>query len=367
MFLSPEELVAHRDAVAGQSEPQEALRTQEENALTEEILAPSGSTESASKIKEDDGAQPSDVHEESRDIVSTAALSVIGATAEQRESAELVSKMSEWLGSGSIDEELASDVGDEERSESSEEEAVQSGNSASKTPDVPRLVVPGLLGSVLEKFGQNKNSPQKSSEPIVPGLLGAVLEKIGKGETAQLKPVKKATSKGIEKSRNVKNRKKLKVAKKAATPQAIPSLARKSLAGAVVKVAKTSKPRKLPKKAVVSQLNTASGNLARFPQISAASALLDLQKLRTAGTWVRCSLQHCGKWRKLQEKDPSQVRSLVCFVNRNSHGFSRQGAVKVGMQKESRCRLQPVLSARTKVVTRPGVGAQQVLRIASYF
>ena len=337
MFLSPEEPVAPRAAEAGQTEPQEALQTQEENAPTKEILAPSGSTESVSKVKEDGGAQPSDVHEESRDIVSMVASTVIGATAEQRESAELVSKMSEWLGSGSIDEELTSNVGDEGRSESSEEEAVQSGNSVSKTPDVPRLVVPGLLGSVLEKFGQNKTSPQKSSEPIVPGLLGAVLEKIGKGETAQLKPkpVKKVASKVIEKSRNGKDMKKPKVAKKAATPQAFPSLARKSLAGAVVKVAKKrSKPRKLPKKAVVSQLNAASGN-ARFPQISAASALLDLQKLRTAGTWVRCSLQHCGKWRKLQEKDPSQVRSLVCFVNRNSHGFSRQGGVKVGMQKES--------------------------------
>jgi len=92
--------------------------------------------------------------------------------------------------------------------------------------------------------------------------------------------------------------KKLKVAEKAATPQAFPSLVRKSLAGAVVKVAKRSKPRKLPKKAVVTQINAN----ARFPQISAASALLDLQKLRTAGTWVRCRLQHCGKWRKLQEK-----------------------------------------------------------------
>ena len=339
MFLSPEEPVAPRAAEAGQTEPQEALQTQEENAPTEEILAPSGSTESASKVKEDGGAQPSDVHEESRDIVSTAASTVIDATTEQGESANLVPKISEWLGSGSIDVDLASDVGDdnEGRSESSEEEVVQSGNSMSKTPDVPRLVVPGLLGSVLEKFGQNKTSPQKSSEPIVPGLLGAVLEKIGKGETAQLKPkpVKKVASKVIEKSRNGKDMKKPKVAKKAATPQAFPSLARKSLAGAVVKVAKKrSKPRKLPKKAVVSQLNAASGN-ARFSQISAASALLDLQKLRTAGTWVRCSLQHCGKWRKLQEKDPSQVRSLVCFVNRNSHGFSRQGVVKVGMQKES--------------------------------
>ena len=153
--------------------------------------------------------------------------------------------------------------------------------------------------------------------------------------------------------------KKLKVAKKSATPQAFPSLVRKSLAVAVVKVAKRSKPRKLPKKAVVTQINAN----ARFPQISAASALLDLHKLRTAGTWVRCRLQHCGKWRKLQEKDPSQVRShMVCFVYHNYYDSLCQGVVKVGMQKESGCRLQPVLYARTKVVTWPGVGAKQVLR-----
>ena len=245
-------------------------------------------TEPASKDKED--------------VVSTAASTVEGATTEQSECAKIVSKKS-----SSIDEKLENDVGDEGRSESSDEEMVQSGDPASKTPDVPRLVVPGLLGSVLEKFGQNKTSPLKSSEPMVQGLLGAVLEKIGKGETSKPKPVKKATSKGIEKSRNGKDMKKPKVAKKTATPKAFPSLARKSLAGPG-KVAKRSKQRKLPKKAVVSQLNAARGNTG-FSRISAASALLDLQKLRTAGTWVRCSLQHCGKWRKLQEKDPSQVRS----------------------------------------------------------
>ena len=124
-------------------------------------------------------------HKESRDIVSTAASTVIGATTEQRESAQLASKISEWLGSGSMDEELASDMGDEERSKNSEEGVVLGGNSVSKTPDVPRLVVPGLLGSVLEKIGLNKTSPQKSSESIGPGHLRAVLEKIGKGETAQ--------------------------------------------------------------------------------------------------------------------------------------------------------------------------------------
>merc|ERR1712013_314476 len=163
---------------------------------------------------------------ERRDIVSTTASTVVGATTEQSECAEMVSKKS-----SSNDEELENDVGDEGRSESSDEEVVQSGDPSTKTPDVPRLVVPGLLGSVLEKFGQNKTSPLKSSEPMVQGLLGAVLEKIGKGETSQVKPVKKAISKGIEKSRNGKDMKKPKVAKKTATPKAFPSLARKSLAG----------------------------------------------------------------------------------------------------------------------------------------
>ena len=315
--MSPEEPVATSVAVAGLSELQEAPQTQEETASTVEIFASSGLTEPASKDKEDGGVKPGDGHKERRDIVSTAASTFVGATSEQSECAKVVSKKS-----SSNDEELENDMGDEGRSESSDEEVVQSGDPASKTPDVPRLVVPGLLGSVLEKIGQSKTSPLKTSEPMVQGLLGAVLEKIGKGETPRLKPVKKPTSKGIEKSRNGNDVKKPNVAKKTATPKAFPSLARKSLAGAG-KVAKRPKKRKLPKKAVVSQLNAARGN-AGFSQISAASALLDLQKLRTAGTWVRCSLQHCGKWRKLQEKDPSQVRShMICFVNRNYYGFLR--------------------------------------------
>ena len=111
-------------------------------------------------------------------------------------------------------------MGDEGRSESSEEDVVES-------PDVPRLVVPGLLESVLEKFGQNKTFPQKSSESVV----------------------KKATSK----SRNRKDMKKLKVAAETVTPKAFPTLARKTSAGAG-KVAKNSKKRKLSQKAVVSML-----------------------------------------------------------------------------------------------------------------
>ena len=111
-------------------------------------------------------------------------------------------------------------MGDEGRSESSEEEVVES-------PDVPRLVVPGLLESVLEKFGQKKTFPRKSSESVV----------------------KKATSK----SRNRKDMKKLKVAAETVTPKAFPTLARKTSAGAG-KVAKNSKKRKLSQKAVVSML-----------------------------------------------------------------------------------------------------------------
>ena len=111
-------------------------------------------------------------------------------------------------------------MGDEGRSESSEEEVVES-------PDVPRLVVPGLLESVLEKFGQKKTFPRKSSESVV----------------------KKATSK----SRNRKDMKKLKVAAETVTPKAFPTLTRKTSAGAG-KVAKNSKKRKLSQRAVVSML-----------------------------------------------------------------------------------------------------------------
>merc|ERR1719397_2286575 len=65
--------------------------------------------------------------------------------------------------------------------------------SALKTPDVPRLVVPGLLGAVLQKFGQKHD--QLSSKP------------------------QKVTAPVYEKS--------MKNAKKSATPKKFPKLARK--------------------------------------------------------------------------------------------------------------------------------------------
>ena len=62
IFLSPEEPVATSAAAAGPSEPQEAPQTQEENASTVDIFAPSGLTEPASKDKEDGGVKPGDGH-----------------------------------------------------------------------------------------------------------------------------------------------------------------------------------------------------------------------------------------------------------------------------------------------------------------
>ena len=40
---------------------------------------------------------------------------------------------------------------------------------------------------------------------------------------------------------------------------------------------------------------------------TARAALLALQELRTAATWVQCGLQDCGRWRLLEEQDPAAV------------------------------------------------------------
>ena len=62
--MSPEEPVATSVAVAGLSELQEAPQTQEENASTVDIFAPSGLTEPASKDKENGVVKPGDGHKE---------------------------------------------------------------------------------------------------------------------------------------------------------------------------------------------------------------------------------------------------------------------------------------------------------------
>merc|ERR1719180_348559 len=96
--------------------------------------------------------------------------------------------------------ESSKDVYDEEGSITSHEEGSESSDlnrtvtSALKTPDVPRLVVPGLLGAVLQKFGQKPD--QLSSKP------------------------KKVTAPVHEMSMN-----KVKAAKKSATPKKFPKLA----------------------------------------------------------------------------------------------------------------------------------------------
>merc|ERR1719180_718550 len=131
--------------------------------------------------------------------------------------------------------ESSKDVYDEDGSVTSDEEGSVSSDlnrsvtSALKTPDVPRLVVPGLLGAVLQKFGQK---PDKlSSYP------------------------KKVTAPVHEKSV-----KKGKIAKKSATPKKFPKLARISStsAGKVVKwrahnTGKSSKQKTAPKKSLASR------------------------------------------------------------------------------------------------------------------
>jgi len=203
------------DQIGGSSGEQSSiLRNVSDNNLSQSSRKLSQSQKSSQP-----SSQPSSIKVLATQAVSSR-LFALAAADSQVDEFTTVSKKSEWVNSISIDDELESDVGDEGRSESSEEEVVES-------PDIPRLVVPGLLESVLEKFGQNKTFPQKSSESVV----------------------KKATSK----SRNRKDMKKLKVAAETVTPKAFPTLARKTSAGAG-KDAKNSKKRKLSQKAVVSML-----------------------------------------------------------------------------------------------------------------
>jgi len=205
------------DQIGGSSgEQSSTLRNVSDNNLSQSSRKLS---QSRSQKSSQPSSQPSSIKVLATQAVSSR-LFALAAADSQVDEFTTVSKKSEWVNSISIDDELESDVGDEGRSESSEEEVVES-------PDVPRLVVPGLLESVLEKFGQNKTFPQKSSESVV----------------------KKAASK----SRNRKDMKKLKVAAETVTPKAFPTLARKTSAGAG-KVAKNSKKRKLSQKAVVSML-----------------------------------------------------------------------------------------------------------------
>ena len=175
---------------------------------------------------------------------------------------------------------------DEEGSVSSD--LNKSATSALKTPDVPRLVVPGLLGAVLQKFGQ-------------------------KPDQAARKPTK--TTAPLQKG------KKVKVAKKSVTPKKFPKLARvgSTSAGKVVKRrapnsmknSNLKKPLAWRSKVASKSKVANSRNRQQQQQVSTASALLALQKRRTAGTWVRCTIQECGKWRKLQEMDPSQVKTCA--------------------------------------------------------
>ena len=200
---------------------------------------------------------------------------------------------------------------DEEDEGSVASDLNKSVTSALKTPDVPRLVVPGLLGAVLQKFGQKPD--QASRNP--------------KKTTAPLRAPEGCAGSSVARRKNgvdEKSGKKAKVAKKSATPKKFPKLASlgSNSAGKVVKrrASNTVKSSKL-KKPLASRSKFASSG-SRHPQVSTASALLALQKLRTAGTWVRCTIQECGKWRKLQEMDPSQVKTFFIHFKKFGKSFT---------------------------------------------
>merc|ERR1719341_3162704 len=193
---------------------------------------------------------------------------------------------------------MADSSNDEEDEGSVASDLNKSVTSALKTPDVPRLVVPGLLGAVLQKFGKkpeltSRNPKKTTAPPRAPeGCAGSSVAR---------------RKNGVDE----KSGKKAKVAKKSATPKKFPKISSvgSTSAGKVVKrrAANNVKSSKL-KRPLASKSKVASSG-RRHPQVSTASALLALQKMRTAGTWVRCSIQECGKWRKLKEMDPSQVVS----------------------------------------------------------
>ena len=102
-----------------------------------------------------------------------------------------------------------------------------------------------------------------------------------------------------------------KIVKNTATPKKLIQPAGSTSAGKVV-MKRTHAARAFKRKTVLNQplaLRSKAARIGFQQQVSTASALLALQKLRTSGTWVRCSLQQCGKWRKLKEMDPSEVKN----------------------------------------------------------
>jgi len=339
-IFSPEDLVTPSPETSQEETP---LPSQEENPVSPsfDMFAPSQETANASALvdqghaaglkpmeraeeirmdaametsdggpeTEADSGECAEVDEEGGSVAAKRKAGMVGSMLKSSSQSGTTSFMS--AESGSEDEEVAErgkgkDIGVKEKQlvDSSDDEGSvasdlnKSVTSALKTPDVPRLVVPGLLGAVLQKFG--KKNDQATRKPM-------------KFTAArQTQEVCAGISIAKRKERvDEKSGKKSKVAKKSATPMKFPKLARvgSTSAGKVVKrrAHNALKSSKLKKSLAPRSKFGSSSN--RHQQISTASALLSLQKLRTAGTWVRCTIQECGKWRKLEEMDPSQVVS----------------------------------------------------------
>ena len=163
---------------------------------------------------------------------------------------------------------------------------------ATSESNMPRLVVPGLLNAVLQKLGPKPGQtrgPTKVSAPVPAPEVNAKKKEVVDS---------KARGKG-------------KIVKNTATHKKLIQPAGSTSAGKVV-MKRTHAARAFKRKTVLNQplaLRSKAARIGFHQQVSTASALLALQKLRTSGTWVRCSLQQCGKWRKLKEMDPSEVKN----------------------------------------------------------
>ena len=170
---------------------------------------------------------------------------------------------------------------------------------ATSESNMPRLVVPGLLNAVLQKLGPKPGQtrgPTKVSAPV------PAPESCVQGVPVNAKKKEVVDSKAGGKGKIVKN---------TATPKKLIQPAGSTSAGKVV-MKRTHAGRAFKRKTVLNQplaLRSKAARIGFQQQVSTASALLALQKLRTSGTWVRCSLQQCGKWRKLKEMDPSEVKN----------------------------------------------------------
>ena len=163
---------------------------------------------------------------------------------------------------------------------------------ATSESNMPRLVVPGLLNAVLQKLGPKPGQtrgPTKVSAPVPAPEVNAKKKEVADS---------KAGGKG-------------KIVKNTATLKKLTQPAGSTSAGKVV-MKRTHAARAFKRKTVLNQplaLRSKTARIGSHQPVSTASALLALQKSRTSGTWVRCSLQQCGKWRKLKEMDPSEVKN----------------------------------------------------------